>query len=206
MARRPVPPPAGSHRVKDPRFITDGRRRVLVVVLVLASAVCLGVGLYGPSTAKAAGRGRSLATPVWSARRVPEPIVDLVSATRLQTQLDAELAGTDACVMVNGSAGTVASRLPAQPLAPASTVKLLTATAALGDARSRLQVRDQCRCRRAARRGHRRPSLARRRRRSRARDARLRPRSCSPHRVPAATPPRRWPRSRMRSSPAACGA
>lgn len=117
--------------MKDPRFITDGRRRVLVVVLALASAVCLGVGLHAPSTAKAAGHRRSLATPVWSARRVPQPIVDLVSATRLQTQLDAQLAGTEACVMVNGSAGTVASRSPAQPLAPASTVKLLTATAAL---------------------------------------------------------------------------
>jgi serine-type D-Ala-D-Ala carboxypeptidase/endopeptidase (penicillin-binding protein 4) len=116
--------------VKTP-FVTDARRRAFIVVLALASAVCLGVGLYAPSDAKAAGRGRSLATPVWSPRRAPEPIVDLVSATRLQTQLDAQVAGTDACVMVNGGAGAVASRIPGRPLAPASTVKLLTATAAL---------------------------------------------------------------------------
>lgn len=117
--------------MKTPRFVTDARRRAFVVVLVLASAACLGVGLYAPSEATAAGRGRPLATPVWSPRRLPQPIVDLVSARRLQTQLDAQLAGTDACVVVDGSAGTIASRIPRQPLAPASTVKLLTATAAL---------------------------------------------------------------------------
>jgi D-alanyl-D-alanine carboxypeptidase/D-alanyl-D-alanine-endopeptidase (penicillin-binding protein 4) len=67
---------------------------------------------------------------VWSARRVPQPFVDAVGATRLQHDLDAA-AGKDACFEVLTAAGPVASRAGNVPYMGASTQKLLTAAAAI---------------------------------------------------------------------------
>lgn len=71
-------------------------------------------------------------TPLWSARRVPQPIVDAVGATRLQLALAANSVGTTACYLVDAAgAGEVAAGAPDAPRVPASTQKLLTAVAVI---------------------------------------------------------------------------
>ncbi|MGH8986894.1 MAG: D-alanyl-D-alanine carboxypeptidase/D-alanyl-D-alanine endopeptidase [Acidimicrobiia bacterium] len=108
-------------------------RRVLVVLLGLAAIACAvlaaGAGTAPSRTATAA----PLATPMWSARRVPQSVVDTVGAQRLQGRLDAELGGVDTCAVVTtGDGDTVlAARNPDGPMIPASSQKLFTAAAAL---------------------------------------------------------------------------
>ncbi|HUF83858.1 MAG TPA: D-alanyl-D-alanine carboxypeptidase [Acidimicrobiia bacterium] len=110
-----------------------GLRRAVVFVLGLAAGGCallaIGAGADPARDATAA----PLATPVWSPRRVPQPIVDGVGAQRLQSRLDAALGGVNACLVVTtGDGDTVlASRNPDAPLLPASNQKLFTAVAAL---------------------------------------------------------------------------
>lgn len=106
-------------------------RRLVALVLVVAAFGCVYFALRTGSTpAAAAGRPR-LATPLWSPRRVPQPVVDAVGGQRLQSQLDAEIGAGQACVVVNAGDGDVASRNAAVPMTPASTQKLLTSLAAL---------------------------------------------------------------------------
>jgi serine-type D-Ala-D-Ala carboxypeptidase/endopeptidase (penicillin-binding protein 4) len=108
-------------------------RHVLVALLVLAAVACgvLAVGAGAeparPPTAD------PLATPAWSARRVPQPVVDGVGALRLQARLDAEFGGVETCTVVTtGDGDTVlAERNPDGPMIPASSQKLFTAVAAL---------------------------------------------------------------------------
>lgn len=110
----------------------DALRRIIALVLVAAAFGCVFLALRDDAAPAAASETPRLATPLWSPRRVPQPIVDAVGAQRLQSRLDAELAGgNQSCIIVHEGAGDVVSRDPAAPLAPASTEKLLTATAAL---------------------------------------------------------------------------
>ncbi|HMF03972.1 MAG TPA: hypothetical protein VKH17_04100, partial [Acidimicrobiia bacterium] len=84
-------------------------RRIIAVVLVLAAFGCVYLAFRDDATPTAAGRTRRLATPLWSPRRVPQPIVDAVGAQRLQSQIDAEVGSGQTCVVVNAGAGDVAS-------------------------------------------------------------------------------------------------
>jgi D-alanyl-D-alanine carboxypeptidase/D-alanyl-D-alanine-endopeptidase (penicillin-binding protein 4) len=111
------------------------RRRAfaLAVVLLVAAAGCLVAALRDTNEgARASQRGPSLTTPLLSARRTPEIVTEDVAGARLQDALDTTINGVDACYEVVGAGDAgIASAHAEQPLAPASTQKLLTATAAL---------------------------------------------------------------------------
>lgn len=88
--------------------------------------------LRGDSTLAAGGEEPALETALWSPRRVPQPIVDGVGAQRLQTALDGAIApGVDACFVIDEGGAPIATRGGDVALIPASTQKILTATAAL---------------------------------------------------------------------------
>lgn len=112
---------------------------VLVALACTAGAVFL-IARARPSTAAPIPKAGTteLRTPVWSARRVPSLLARSVErATReratatLATQLAAIVAPVRACVAVDGVTGTLARIDVDEALAPASTLKLLTATAAI---------------------------------------------------------------------------
>jgi D-alanyl-D-alanine carboxypeptidase/D-alanyl-D-alanine-endopeptidase (penicillin-binding protein 4) len=84
-----------------------------------------------PPAASEASEVSPPGTPAWSARRVPQPIVDAVGAQRLQTALDATTAGTDTCFLVDEGGAPLAAHNGDAPLIPASTQKLLTASVVL---------------------------------------------------------------------------
>ncbi|MFN8036247.1 MAG: D-alanyl-D-alanine carboxypeptidase [Acidimicrobiia bacterium] len=105
-------------------------RSVVVVVLGAAAVVCIGLGLRSPAT-PAASTAPRLATPVWSVRRVPQPVVDAAGVQRLDADLGRTTAGTDTCYLVDEGRRRLVARNPDRPLIPASTLKLITAAAAL---------------------------------------------------------------------------
>jgi len=102
---------------------------LLLVVLALACGA-LAVLRDGADAAEP-GPAASLDTPLWSPRRVPQPIVDAVGAQRLQAALDAQVAGINACFVVDEGGAPLASHGGDTPLIPASTQKIFTAAAAL---------------------------------------------------------------------------
>jgi serine-type D-Ala-D-Ala carboxypeptidase/endopeptidase (penicillin-binding protein 4) len=108
-------------------------RRAVIFVLALAAVACAGLAVGAGADPARDGTAAPLATPVWSPRRVPQPIVDGMGAQRLQSRLDSALGGVDACLVVTtGDGDTVlAARNPDAPLLPASSQKLFTAVAAL---------------------------------------------------------------------------
>ena len=106
-------------------------RRIVAVILITAAAGCGYLALRDDDAPAATTNAKRLATPLWSPRRVPQPIVDAVGAQRLQSRLDAELGGGQSCVVVHAGSGDVASHTPNLALAPASTEKLLTGLAAM---------------------------------------------------------------------------
>jgi serine-type D-Ala-D-Ala carboxypeptidase/endopeptidase (penicillin-binding protein 4) len=106
-------------------------RRIVAVILITAAAGCGYLALRDDDAPAATTDAPRLATPLWSPRRVPQPLVDAVGAQRLQSGLDAELAANQNCVIVTDGAGELASKSPNTVLAPASTEKLLTAVVAL---------------------------------------------------------------------------
>lgn len=72
-------------------------------------------------------------TPLFSMRRLPELLLGAVADPKYDAALDtffSKVAG-DACAVVEQNGRIIYSRSPASGLAPASTIKLLTATAAL---------------------------------------------------------------------------
>ncbi|MGH9027035.1 MAG: D-alanyl-D-alanine carboxypeptidase [Acidimicrobiia bacterium] len=105
-------------------------RRLLVGLLAAGAVVCL-VLAFRPAASEESVDAPALATPLWSPRRAPQAVVDGVGALRLQSALDAEVSGFDACFLVEADGNIVASANPDTPLVPASTVKVLTAAAAL---------------------------------------------------------------------------
>ena len=100
----------------------------LAVVSLLCAGVAVAVGGGGSPSPTAAAR---VGTPLWSARRFPQTIVDAVGAGHLQHDLDGAVFGNDGCFSVTSDAGTIAQHAVDQPFVGASTQKLLTATAAL---------------------------------------------------------------------------
>ena len=77
--------------------------------------------------------GARLETALWSPRRVPQPLVDAVGAQRLQAALDdaVDVDGVDSCFVVTEGGAPLATHGTDRALIPASTQKLLTATAAI---------------------------------------------------------------------------
>ena len=85
-----------------------------------------------PATTHAtAPQSRTLATPLWSPRRVPAIFVDAVAANRLDQQLASVVSPFDSCVSVDDGAAALVRINPTHALAEASTQKLLVAAAAL---------------------------------------------------------------------------
>jgi D-alanyl-D-alanine carboxypeptidase/D-alanyl-D-alanine-endopeptidase (penicillin-binding protein 4) len=107
----------------------DALRRVMALVLVGAAFGWAYLAFRDDAAPTAAGEARRLATPLWSPRRVPQPIVDAVGAQRLQSQLDAEAGTGQTCVVVNAGSGDLATHNPTLAVTPASTQKLLTSLA-----------------------------------------------------------------------------
>ncbi len=109
--------------------------RTLAVALAAIGFACAALALTMGDGARAAATSTSGATathtPAWSARRVPQPIVDAVGAQRLQAALTEVIGATPACVVVDSGGASIASIGPDQPLIPASTQKLLTSAVAL---------------------------------------------------------------------------
>ena len=109
------------------------RRALLVGALLVTAAVLVAVAsTSGDSGAEATTTtSPSLATPLWSVRRVPEPVVEAVGAQRLQAALDKAAPGDGTCFVVTAGNHTLATHGADTPLIGASTEKILTAAAAL---------------------------------------------------------------------------
>jgi D-alanyl-D-alanine carboxypeptidase/D-alanyl-D-alanine-endopeptidase (penicillin-binding protein 4) len=105
-------------------------RRIAAVVLIAVAGGCAYFGLR-EDNAPAATASSRLATPLWSPRRVPQPLVDAVGAQRLQARLDAELGATPSCIAVTDGSGVIGTHNPDSAMAPASTEKLATAVVGL---------------------------------------------------------------------------
>lgn len=108
-------------------------RRVLVVLLALTAIAAILTSFQRSATPPARAATPVLATPMWSIRRTPQPVVDAVGAQHLTARLRAQTNGNRACFTVHDSQGELADASDDQPLAPASTLKLLTATSAVAD-------------------------------------------------------------------------
>jgi D-alanyl-D-alanine carboxypeptidase/D-alanyl-D-alanine-endopeptidase (penicillin-binding protein 4) len=111
------------------------RGRALVAgALLVAAAVALVVAFTSSGdsgTSAAASPVAGVTTPLWSIRRVPEPVVEAVGAQHLQTALDAAAPGDGTCFVVSAGNHVLASHGADTPLIGASTQKLLVAAAAL---------------------------------------------------------------------------
>jgi D-alanyl-D-alanine carboxypeptidase/D-alanyl-D-alanine-endopeptidase (penicillin-binding protein 4) len=108
------------------------RRRALAGALALAALVCGAIAVRSgtPPDARAATTMRAV-TPLVSVRRVPEIVRDDVAAARLGQDLQQATTGQAVCLTVDGPAGRLVSTNADLPLAPASTLKVLTAWATL---------------------------------------------------------------------------
>ncbi len=98
--------------------------------LLLVAAVVLSVFALQTKSAPRPRSTDALATPVWSARRAPQPLVYATGGQQLQAALSTAI-GPSACVTVDVGGLAVAGRDSATPILGASTQKLLTAAAAL---------------------------------------------------------------------------
>jgi D-alanyl-D-alanine carboxypeptidase/D-alanyl-D-alanine-endopeptidase (penicillin-binding protein 4) len=106
-------------------------RRVTAALLVLGALVALFVAFSGGDSNAGSSTTTGATTPMWSVRRVPEPIVDAVGAQRLQAVLDRAAPGAGTCFVVDSGTHTIAAHNHDAPLIGASTQKVLVAAAAL---------------------------------------------------------------------------
>ena len=113
--------------------MTATARRVIVGVLLVAAAVALFVAFSGDDSdaGSSATATPPATTPMWSVRRVPEPVVDAVGTQRLQAALDRAAPGGGTCFVVTSGNHTLAAHDGDTPLIGASTQKLLVAASAL---------------------------------------------------------------------------
>ena len=110
----------------------------LALATVAVAAAELAVAGVPASQAPAAEMPARLATPVLSPRRVPDLVASAVAHARLASALDAALtdpslggAVRSSCLVVADGGETLYAARPDLALTPASTLKLVTATAAL---------------------------------------------------------------------------
>jgi D-alanyl-D-alanine carboxypeptidase/D-alanyl-D-alanine-endopeptidase (penicillin-binding protein 4) len=109
----------------------SGRTRAIVAAaLAIGAVVALVIAFTGESAPATTSSGR-LATPMWSVRRVPQPVVDVVGAQHLQRALDQSFGGANNCFLVQADGHVLASHNADTPLIGASTQKLLVGAAAL---------------------------------------------------------------------------
>ena len=94
--------------------------RTFSLVLAIVALACAGLAARGSGSAASAGPRTALLTPLWSPRRVPQPIVDGVGSQRLQAALDGTVGTTNACFVVDDGGAPIAEHAPATPLIPAS--------------------------------------------------------------------------------------
>jgi serine-type D-Ala-D-Ala carboxypeptidase/endopeptidase (penicillin-binding protein 4) len=113
--------------------VSTTARRVVAGVLVVAAAIVAFVAFSGGDSGagSSATAAPAAVTPLWSVRRVPEPIVDAVGQQHLQAALDAAAPGNGTCFVVQAGNHTIAAHQGDVPLIGASTQKLLVAAAAL---------------------------------------------------------------------------
>lgn len=105
--------------------------RTFAVLLAVAAVSCAALGLHRSDDATHVVEHGAITTPLWSPRRVPQPIVDSVGAQRLQSALDEAVGGINACFVVDEGGAPLATHAADVPLVPASTEKLLTSAVAL---------------------------------------------------------------------------
>ncbi|HEU5302028.1 MAG TPA: D-alanyl-D-alanine carboxypeptidase/D-alanyl-D-alanine-endopeptidase [Acidimicrobiia bacterium] len=107
--------------------------RTMAALLAVVGIACAVLALATSDGARPASARADVGvrTAAWSARRVPQPIVDAVGAQRLQTALAEALGATPACVVVDSGGAAIASIGSDVPLIPASTQKILTVAVAL---------------------------------------------------------------------------
>jgi D-alanyl-D-alanine carboxypeptidase/D-alanyl-D-alanine-endopeptidase (penicillin-binding protein 4) len=108
-------------------------RSIVVALLAIAAAVVAANALADPSRVSPGTHAvASLSTPLWSPRRVPDPIVDTAEPPRFTAALMPAVSGFDnACFAVVSGTRYLAEYHDDAPLTPASTQKLLTAAGAL---------------------------------------------------------------------------
>lgn len=109
-------------------------RALLVGALLVTAAVLLVLAFTGGDSgadATTPAATPAATTPLWSVRRVPEPVVEAVGAMHLQSALDAAAPGDGACFVVRAGDQIVATHGADTPLIGASTQKLFVAAAAL---------------------------------------------------------------------------
>jgi D-alanyl-D-alanine carboxypeptidase/D-alanyl-D-alanine-endopeptidase (penicillin-binding protein 4) len=104
---------------------------VAAVVLVVAFAVSGSGGSGSDPTDPQLASSDGLTTPLWSVRRVPEPVVEAVGAQHLQAALDAAAPGDGTCFVVSAGNHTLATHGADTPLIGASTQKILVGAATL---------------------------------------------------------------------------
>ena len=109
------------------------RARALVAgALIVGAVVALIVAFTsgGSESNAQAAPSAGVTTPLWSIRRVPEPVVEAVGAQHLQAALDAAAPGDGTCFVVSAGNHVLATHGADTPLIGASTQKLLVAAAA----------------------------------------------------------------------------
>ena len=104
---------------------------VLALVFAVSSVATLVSAFGGRPSAAATDVGPRLRTPILSARRTPELLTRTVAQIRLTEDLDAAMNVGSACLTVEDGETTIYGRQPDLTLTPASTLKMLTGTAAL---------------------------------------------------------------------------
>jgi len=109
----------------------NAARRAIAAVLAVAGIVAVLIALRAPAAASAGPARPSLGTPLWSLRRLPQPVADAAEAQRLQAALTQRVNGQSACFTVRERSASLADAGNDTARVPASTLKLLTATAAL---------------------------------------------------------------------------
>lgn len=125
--------PLGERPSRSPGVGPAGRLLVLVAALLLATSAPVAAQAGDPGAGTSVATTPRLATPILSARRVPELLVSQVAAERVAEVADevVELAPSSSCLVVHDGGQVVYEANPDQPLIPASNQKLLTAVALL---------------------------------------------------------------------------
>ena len=103
---------------------------VLAILFVTSTVVTL-VSAFGSRSTPVPPSGPGLTTPILSVRRAPELLSRTVAQVRLTEDLDAAMTTPTACLTVEDGEATIYGRQPDLTLTPASTLKMLTGTAAL---------------------------------------------------------------------------